>query len=258
MSLHDCNMSGSFDLQPGTMEETIKSAFQEIIEQDFLEAFNEGDIEFDGQHLRFNCPISLQCGLGYGSEKLSKFLKAMDAITGASGGVIELLDYDSGDSELMKIFRFVGPSEEAKNAAKIEHAFLEFEEAAGALVSKETLTRMKRLVTPGQAGAVRKVAYGTTTPEDAPRTDPEFEVSADDQLHSNGQMNIDTAPLGGHIDDVLGVICEIAENPVTKDSVQVVRIARGEEVILNVFADGVDRVLLEAGAADFHNRVAWC
>lgn len=79
---------------------------------------------------------------------------------------------------------------------------------------------------------------------------PDFEIDVIDRRDSSGQVFIDIRPDGGHVDDLLSTMVEVAEHPETGQPVPVVRVHRSDDCIASIYADGMDKVLLVVSAPD--------
>lgn len=82
---------------------------------------------------------------------------------------------------------------------------------------------------------------------------PDFEIDVIDRHDSDGQVFIDIRPDGSNIDDQLSTMVEVAAHPETGQPVPVVRVHRGDDCIASIYADGMDKALIEMSQTDLRD-----
>ena len=78
---------------------------------------------------------------------------------------------------------------------------------------------------------------------------PDFVINIVDRANKCGQVELEVSPAGGHIDDFLSVVAEIAPHPQLGIPVPSLRIHNDGDTLASVFNEGLGRVLLATSSS---------
>lgn len=143
MSKHDCKLVGCLDLKEPIDSMKVEAAlakcewdfsYDDSDSPIFIDS-NNGEITFDAQFW------------GYGdslSDELEEFFDSLEPLL-ANGGTLEVLDFDSGDSETVVVPHHIGPSPDECIKAQVTYAVNQLERFAEGLLTKDALDKIKKV-----------------------------------------------------------------------------------------------------------------
>lgn len=113
MSSHDCRISGVLSLKDGVGEKEVRAALSKLLA--YFGTTFEDEVGEDGIALEENCltlEIDFQgIGNGYRNDALEDGIDALSAVV-KGGDWVDLHDFDTGDSDMAVVSRFMGTPEE--------------------------------------------------------------------------------------------------------------------------------------------------
>jgi len=145
MSSHDCRVSGSIKIRHGVTDEAIKSTLETFLAEhnlDYDELVADG-IEFDGAVLHLGINI-----LGYGgyqNDSLDALTESLASITDECG-FIELLDFDTGNSDVACTPYFIGADAASKQKAQLLYGIDQAEPWLRPVIGNEAFDALTRQV----------------------------------------------------------------------------------------------------------------
>lgn len=158
MSSHDCMIRGSMSVVSGTDHVALQEVLRDFLVNvgwQFDELLSDGSIELHGETLSIDVKFD-----GYGgadNEEVMSLATALSAIA-VGPSFLELVDFDTGDSDNHCCAYFVGRTDEELRRARVNYGFDQMTEWIEHMVSPERLIELKRLVV-AEAGPGPEVAF---------------------------------------------------------------------------------------------------
>lgn len=179
MSSHDCFVRGSVVLGPGTELSAVHTAINEFLQSDgldFEELVKEASISLEANVLWLHIPF--QSWGGSGNNDVAGLAQALGGLC-LETGYIELLDFDTGDSEEHCCPYFFGRTAHDKLVAQLNYGIEQMKCWAEHLVDPECMVEIERFIRAQSRIAKDPEFYRANLSLESEQLELQFQVPAD-------------------------------------------------------------------------------
>lgn len=179
MSSHDCFVRGSVVLKPGTALPAVRTAISEFLQSDdldFEELVKEGSIGLETDVLWLHIPFQ-----SYGGSDNADVVGLAEVLGTLcrETGYIELLDFDTGDSEEHCCPYFFGRTDQDKLVAQLNYGIEQMQRWAEHLVDPECMVEIERFIRAQSRIAKDPEFYRANFSLESVQLELQFQVPAD-------------------------------------------------------------------------------
>lgn len=179
MSSHDCFVRGSVVLVPGTELSAVHTAINEFLQSDgldFEELVKEASISLEANVLWLHIPF--QSWGGSSNNDVAGLAKALGTLCRETG-YIELLDFDTGDSDEHCCPYFFGRTDHDKLVAQLNYGIEQMKCWAEHLVDPECMVEIERFIRAQSRIAKEPEFYRANLSLESEQLELQFQVPAD-------------------------------------------------------------------------------
>lgn len=148
MSSHQCCLRGTLELRPNVDDQAVAHALGPLLDcrgKTYEKEVLEGAIDrTDAQTLHLS--IDFWCtGGGYRIDEIDAAVESLGALV-ADGGYLELVDYDTGDTDAAITPYFVGETLRDRNLACVQYGLLQAEQWLKSALGADAMKRIESFV----------------------------------------------------------------------------------------------------------------